>query len=173
MSKINWKILIYHNIIREMRKLVSKNKLLKIIKEMKRCGKKIVFTNGCFDIIHAGHVRYLQRAKKYGDLLIVGLNSDTSVKKIKGKTRPINNQNDRAEVLSALDCVDFVTIFNEETPEKLIQDIKPDVLVKGADWKGKRIAGEDIVLAKGGRVVFLPYLKGRSTTEIIQRIKKS
>ncbi len=155
-----------------MRKLVSRKKIIEIVRRAKKEGKKIVFTNGCFDILHAGHVRYLQKAKNLGDILIVGLNSDSSVRKIKGKNRPINNQNDRAAVLSGLECVDYVTIFNEERPENLIKLILPHFLVKGSDWKGKEVAGADTVIKNGGRVVFIPLLKGRSTTEIIKKIKQ-
>lgn len=156
-----------------MRKLVSRKKIIEIVKRAKKEGKKIVFTNGCFDILHAGHVRYLQKAKKLGDILIVGLNSDSSIRKIKGKNRPINTQYDRAEVLSGLECVDYITIFNEETPENLIKLILPHTLAKGSDWKGKEVAGADTVIKNGGRVAFIPLLKGRSTTEIIKKIKQS
>lgn len=154
-----------------MGKLVSYKKIRALTTSLKRQGKIIVFTNGCFDILHAGHVRYLKKAKKLGDMLVVGLNSDFSVRKIKGKERPINNQRDRAEILCSLSTVDYVVIFNEETPERLIKMVQPDILVKGYDWKGKKIAGEDIVRKNGGKVVFFPLLKGRSTTKLIQKIK--
>ncbi|MBI5893142.1 MAG: D-glycero-beta-D-manno-heptose 1-phosphate adenylyltransferase [Deltaproteobacteria bacterium] len=130
----------------------------------------MVFTNGCFDIIHAGHVRYLSKAKKLGDVLVVGLNSDSSVKKIKDDGRPIVPQRERAEVLSALEFVDYVVIFNESTPYNLIKSVQPDVLVKGADWKGHEIVGADVVKAKGGRVARIKLVKGRSTTNIIKKI---
>lgn len=155
-----------------MQKLVSRKKIIEIVKRAKKAGKKIVFTNGCFDIFHAGHVRYLNMAKNLGNILIVGLNSDSSVIKIKGKNRPINPQRDRAEVLSGLECVDYITIFNEKTPENLIKIILPHILAKGSDWKGKEVAGSDIVMKNGGRVVFVPLLKGRSTSEIIKKIKQ-
>jgi D-beta-D-heptose 7-phosphate kinase/D-beta-D-heptose 1-phosphate adenosyltransferase len=155
-----------------MGRLLSLKKVCALAESLRREGKRIVFTNGCFDILHAGHVRYLKKAKNLGDVLIVGLNSDSSVRKIKGKDRPINNQKDRAEVLSALESVDYVVIFAEETPEKLIKMVMPDVLVKGSDWKGKKIAGGDIVKKNGGRVVLIPLLKGRSTTKVIQKIKE-
>lgn len=130
----------------------------------------IVFTNGCFDIIHAGHISYLKKAKEIGDYLIVGLNSDESVKRIKGKKRPINSENDRALVLSAFYFVDCVIIFNETTPENMIRSIKPDMLVKGADWKDKTVAGCDFVKSYGGECVFIELLKNRSTTSTVDKI---
>jgi D-beta-D-heptose 7-phosphate kinase/D-beta-D-heptose 1-phosphate adenosyltransferase len=133
-------------------------------------GKKVVFTNGCFDIIHAGHVRYLKKARSCGDILVVGLNSDSSVKAIKGESRPIGPQNERAEVLSALSSVDRVVIFNDPTPIKLIKAIKPDVLAKGADWAARDIVGGDIVRENGGRIARITLVKGRSTTNIIKKI---
>lgn len=133
-------------------------------------GKKITFTNGCFDIIHAGHVDYLTKASKLGDCLFIGLNSDSSVKRLKGESRPINNELDRAAVLSALKPVDFVVIFDEDTPYELIKAIQPFYLVKGGDYKADDIVGADIVRAHGGEVVVLPYLEGRSTTSIINKI---
>ena len=134
--------------------------------------KKVVFTNGCFDIIHYGHVKYLAQAKSKGDLLVIGLNSDKSTKKIKGKNRPINFQADRARVLAAFECVDYIVIFNEDTPYKLIQTIKPDLLVKGGDWPKGKIVGSDIVIKGGGKVLSIPYIKNRSTTNIIKKIEK-
>ncbi len=133
-------------------------------------GKRIVFTNGCFDILHAGHVYYLKEARSLGDILIVGLNSDSSIRKIKGDDRPIIPQMDRAELLAALGCVDYVVIFDEPTPLRLIESIKPDVLVKGDDWKEEDIVGRDIVVGSGGKVVRIPLRKGISTTAIIRRI---
>ena len=135
-----------------------------------RHNKKVVFTNGCFDIIHAGHVQYLQQAKELGDILIVGLNSDDSVKRLKGSSRPINNQQDRKIVLEALRSVDYVLIFEEDTPYNLINQIKPDVLVKGGDWKVEQIVGSDIVLENGGEVKSLLFIDGASTTSIIEKI---
>ena len=132
--------------------------------------KKVVFTNGCFDILHAGHVRYLKKARSLGDLLVVGLNSDHSVRRLKGSTRPIVPQKERAEVLSALECVDFVVIFNDETPLKLIEAIQPGVLAKGADWAAKDIVGAWAVKKGGGRVARITLVKGRSTTNIIRRV---
>ena len=139
-----------------------------VIDRLKADGKKIVFTNGCFDIIHIGHVRYLREAKKLGDVLVIGLNSDSSVSRLKPK-RPINPESHRAEVLSSLEMVDYVTIFNEDTPYELIKHLKPDVLVKGGDWKKEDIVGSDIV----PEVHSLPYISGISTTEIVNRIKSN
>lgn len=132
--------------------------------------KKIVFTNGCFDIIHAGHVRYLKKARSLGGVLVVGLNSDSSVRSIKGQTRPIVPQRERAEVLSALECVDFVVVFDEPTPLRLIEAIRPDVLAKGADWAARDIVGAEAVKKGGGRVARITLVKGRSTTNIIRRV---
>lgn len=131
--------------------------------------KKIVFTNGCFDIIHRGHVTYLSDAKAQGECLVVGLNSDASVKRLKGESRPINSELDRKVVLEALRSVDFVEIFEEDTPLNLIKKIGPDVLVKGGDWKVQDIVGSDIVLASGGEVKSLQFVDGQSTTSIIER----
>lgn len=150
-----------------MHKILDWKELKTKIDEAKAAGKKIVFTNGCFDILHIGHIRYLRDAKALGDLLIIGLNSDKSVSRIK-PGRPINPQGHRAEVLSSLEMVDYVTLFDEETPYELIKFIKPDVLVKGGDWKKEDIVGSDI--AKETRS--LPYVKGVSTTKLIEKIKK-
>lgn len=132
---------------------------------------RVVFTNGCFDILHVGHVRYLQQARELGDLLVVGLNSDASVKRLKGPERPVQNQDDRSEILAALGCVEFVTLFEEDTPAQLIEAVKPDVLVKGGDWPVEKIEGSKFVLARGGEVKSLPFHEGRSTTSIIDRMK--
>lgn len=134
-------------------------------------GKKIVFTNGCFDIIHKGHVSYLNEAKKLGDLLVIGLNSDASVKRLKGPERPINNQEDRKFVMSNLKAIDFVEIFQEDTPLSLILKIKPQVLVKGGDWKIDQIVGANEVIADGGEVFSLQFVDGYSTTSIITKIQ--
>ncbi len=147
--------------------------MAKIASALKRSGKKVVFTNGCFDIIHAGHVEYLSRARKLGGALIIGMNSDRSVQRIKGNGRPVNNQKARAKVLSALSFVDYIVIFNEETPEKLIRRIVPDILVKGADWKGKKIAGADFLKLRGGKVTFIPFVDGYSTTSLINKIARN
>ncbi len=143
-----------------------------IVKDMKADCKKIVFTNGCFDIIHAGHVEYLQEAAELGDVLIIGLNSDKSVRSLKGKSRPINSQINRAKVLSGLTTVSYIVIFKEDTPYMLIDHIKPDVLVKGGDWKLDEIVGADIVLANGGSVRSLSYKEGNSTSSIIEKMKE-
>ena len=134
-------------------------------------GKKIVFTNGCFDIIHKGHVSYLNEAKRLGDLLVIGLNSDASVKRLKGPERPINNQEDRKFVMSNLKAIDFVEIFQEDTPLSLILKIKPQVLVKGGDWKIDQIVGANEVIADGGEVFSLQFVDGYSTTSIITKIQ--
>jgi len=150
-----------------MAKILTWNELKKVVDKAKAGGKKVVFTNGCFDIIHIGHVRHLREARKLGDLLVIGLNSDKSVSRIK-PGRPVNSQEQRAEILASLETVDYVTLFDEDTPYELIKLLKPDVLVKGGDWKKEDIVGSD--LAKETRS--LPYVKGISTTEMIERIKK-
>jgi len=147
--------------------LISLDTLSKLVLEQKLNSKRIVFTNGCFDIIHSGHIYYLTEAKKLGDILIVGLNSDDSVRRLKGKGRPVNNQFDRASVLSALKPVDFVVFFEEDTPINLIEVINPDVLVKGADYKIEEIVGADFVQKNGGQVVTIKLVEGKSTTAII------
>lgn len=131
--------------------------------------KKVVFTNGVFDLLHVGHVRYLQEARKLGDALVIGVNSDASVRRLKGPTRPVQNENDRAEILAALGCVDFTVIFSEDTPANLIELVKPQVLVKGGDWKIDQIVGADFVLALGGQVLSLQFVDGKSTTKIIEK----
>jgi len=141
------------------------------VAQLKRQRKTIAFTNGCFDILHFGHVRYLEAAKK-SRVLVVAINSDGSVRKIKGDQRPIVPQKERASLIAALECVDYVTIFNEPTPFKVIAALRPDVLIKGADWKGKEVVGADFVKSYGGRVEFIRYVKGFSTTKIIESIKE-
>lgn len=141
---------------------------IKIRKE----GKKLVFTNGCFDILHKGHVSYLNEAKKLGDYLMVGVNSDASVKKLKGENRPVNNETDRAYLLDNLKPVDFVIIFTEDTPYNLIKSVVPDFLVKGGDWKEDDIVGSDVVKANGGKVLSLHYVNDYSTTAILKKIGK-
>lgn len=150
-----------------MHKILDWKELKTKIDEAKAAGKKVVFTNGCFDILHIGHIRYLREAIKLGDVLVIGLNSDKSVSKIK-PGRPLNPQDQRAEVLASLEMVDYVTLFDEETPYELIKFLKPDILVKGGDWKKEDIVGSDI--AKETRS--LPYVKGISTTKLIEKIKK-
>ncbi len=135
-------------------------------------GKKVVFTNGCFDILHRGHAAYLEQAKSLGDFLVVGVNSDESVRKLKGEGRPVNNENDRAYLLEMLKPVDFVIIFNEETPYELIKSINPDFLVKGGDWKEEEIVGSDIVRKNGGKVMSLKFIDNYSTTGIMKKISE-
>lgn len=137
-----------------------------------RQGRKIVFTNGCFDILHVGHVRYLQEARAQGDLLVLGLNTDASVRKLKGPDRPLQNEAARAEILAALACVDFVTLFDEETPESLIHAVRPDVLVKGGDYTIDKIVGAPFVMSYGGVVKSLQFVEGHSTTSIIQKMNR-
>jgi len=144
---------------------------LDIIQKEREKGKKIVFTNGCFDIIHAGHVDYLEKAKSLGDFLVVGLNSDESVKRLKGPTRPVNPVEQRKKVLHALKPVDLVIVFEEDTPERLIKEIKPDVLVKGGDWKIENIVGADFVMSYGGKVYTIDFVYDTSTTKIIEKVK--
>ena len=153
-------------------KVKSQKKLIEALSVLRNRGKKIVFTNGCFDILHAGHVDYLSKARRLGDILIVGLNSDSSVKKIKGKSRPVNKESDRAKVLSSLYFVDYITLFNETTPENLIKKVKPDILVKGGDWKVEDIVGGSFVRSCGGKIKSIPFLKGYSTTSVIERIAR-
>lgn len=153
-------------------KIVSAAALSRILSKARSRGKQIVFTNGCFDILHVGHVVYLAKAGRMGDILVIGLNSDGSVKRLKGASRPLNSQRDRAAVLSALSFVDYVTIFDEDTPESLIRRLKPDVLVKGGDWSKEIIAGADFVKAHGGKVKIVPFVKGYSTSAAIEKMKR-
>ncbi len=153
-------------------KIMTLEEVRDVVKRLRKEKKKIVFTNGCFDLIHPGHVRCLYQAKKEGDFLIVAINSDSSVRRIKGEKRPILSEKERAEIISALSFVDAVVIFQEDTPESIIREILPDVLVKGGDWKEEEIVGADIVKRNGGRVVRVPYEAGFSTTSIIEKIKK-
>lgn len=139
--------------------------------DFKRHGQKIVFTNGCFDVLHYGHVHYLLQAKALGDILVIGLNSDDSVRRLKGPTRPINGENERAFVLAALVCVDYVTLFEEDTPEELIKVVRPDVLVKGGDYTLDNIVGADFVTQNGGTVTTIPFVEGFSSTRIIEKLK--
>jgi D-beta-D-heptose 7-phosphate kinase/D-beta-D-heptose 1-phosphate adenosyltransferase len=141
------------------------------VRRLQRAGGKVVFTNGCFDLLHVGHVRYLQAARALGDALVVGLNSDASVRRLKGPGRPLTPAAERAEILVALACVDFVTVFAAATPLRLIRAVGPDVLVKGGDWPVDRIVGRDVVEARGGRVLSIPFVKGRSTTRVIEGIR--
>jgi rfaE bifunctional protein nucleotidyltransferase chain/domain len=143
------------------------------VREMRAAGRKIVFTNGVFDLLHPGHLRYLQAARSHGDVLIVGLNSDASVRRNKGPERPINPELERAEVLASLSCVDAVSIFDEDTPAAIIARVQPDVLVKGADWLADQIVGRDTVEARGGVVIREAVEKGYSTSAIIEKVRRS
>jgi D-beta-D-heptose 7-phosphate kinase/D-beta-D-heptose 1-phosphate adenosyltransferase len=145
-------------------------KLALVLQDLKNQGKKVVFTNGVFDLLHLGHVTYLQEARMRGDLLVVGLNSDASVKRIKGPLKPLLPLAERAEMLLALDCVDYVTFFEEDDPYNVIKTLKPDVLIKGGDWSVDKIIGGDLVQSWGGRVLNIPVVEGRSTTNLIQMV---
>ncbi|MCB0324667.1 MAG: D-glycero-beta-D-manno-heptose 1-phosphate adenylyltransferase [Bdellovibrionales bacterium] len=147
--------------------------VLKAIELHRQAQERVVFTNGCFDILHVGHVRYLTDAKALGDVLVVGLNSDASVRRLKGPTRPIVPEAERAELLLALKAVDYVLVFDEDTPLELIKQVRPKLLVKGGDWSVDRIVGSDFVASIGGETRSLPFVEGRSTTDIIQRIRQT
>lgn len=151
-------------------KFKNLDELTELAAQARQNGKSVVFTNGCFDILHRGHVHVLRQAKAAGDLLIVALNSDRSVREIKGAHRPVLPETDRIELIGAMEMVDYVIIFDERDPYKLIAAIKPDVLAKGGDWSAEKIVGADVVEQAGGRIVVIPYLKGFSTSEIIERI---
>ena len=153
-----------------VKKILKMEELVEKVNTLRRSGKRLVFTNGCFDILHVGHIRYLAAARSKGDVLVVGLNSDESVKIIKDEQRPIMNQEQRAEILAGLWCVDYITIFNEPDPLNLIKAIMPDVLVKGADWSEQDIIGADVVKAGGGEVVRVSVVPDISTSRIIERI---
>ncbi|MFO7569508.1 MAG: D-glycero-beta-D-manno-heptose 1-phosphate adenylyltransferase [Smithellaceae bacterium] len=153
-----------------MNKIMDRENLKKSIDALRETGKKIAFTNGCFDILHVGHVRYLKEARKAADILVLALNTDASVRAIKGEKRPLVSEEERAELLAALECVDFVTLFSEPTPLALINYLKPDVLIKGGDWPEEKIVGRDEVLKWGGRVAVIPEVKGKSTTNIVEKI---
>lgn len=153
-------------------KIKTLNQLSRITKSLKKSGKIVAFTNGCFDIIHAGHVKYLEAAKKKCNVLIVGVNSNSSVKKIKGEKRPVINESQRANIIAALESVNYVIIFKEKTPLNLIARLKPNMLIKASDWKKKDIVGADFVKSYGGRVITSPYTKGYSSTSIIKSIVK-
>jgi rfaE bifunctional protein nucleotidyltransferase chain/domain len=156
----------------------SANKILSLadavrqIANLKQQDKKIVFSNGCFDILHAGHVDYLEKAREKGDFLVIGLNTDTSVRRLKGQNRPINQENSRARVLAGLGFVDMVVLFEEDTPYRLIKALIPDILVKGKDYEISNIVGADIVLGNGGKVETIELTEGQSTTSVIDKIKK-
>lgn len=152
--------------------LVKQSEIDDLLKKLKEQRKTIVTTNGCFDILHVGHVRYLEKAKSFGDVLIVALNSDKSVKSIKGESRPINNENDRAEVLSGLKSVDYVVLFDEDSPIDLLLQIKPDVHTKGADYTIESLPEAKGIMEAGGRIEFISFVEGKSTTSIIEKMRK-
>jgi D-glycero-beta-D-manno-heptose 1-phosphate adenylyltransferase len=154
-------------------KIKTPEELRPLLAILRSLGKKIVFTNGCFDILHTGHTRYLAKAKSLGQVLVIAVNSDASVRTIKGEKRPVNPEAERMETLAALESVDFVTLFNEPDPYHIISMLEPDVLVKGGDWPVEKIIGGDLVVARGGQVVNVPYLEGASTTGIIERILRN
>jgi rfaE bifunctional protein nucleotidyltransferase chain/domain len=154
-----------------MKKIIEKNALKKKLGKLRKEGKIIAFTNGCFDILHVGHVRYLREAKKTADILVLALNSDSSVRAIKGDKRPLVCEGERAEILAALEFIDFVTIFEETTPLELIIDLKPDVLIKGGDWPEEKVVGREEIKKWGGRVAIIPEIPGKSTTNIVEKIK--
>jgi rfaE bifunctional protein nucleotidyltransferase chain/domain len=149
-------------------KVKTVEELRPLLAILRAAGKKIVFTNGCFDILHSGHVFYLRKAKELGDVLVIGLNSDLSVKRLKGPERPINSQKDRSEVMSALEFVDYITIFEEDTPHDLIKVLSPDVLVKGGDYSVDKVVGREFA----GETVIIPFLDGYSTTKIVEKMKE-
>lgn len=153
-----------------MAKLLDRAQLLEERERLRRARRRVVFTNGCFDLLHPGHIRYLREARALGDALVVALNSDRSVRALKGDGRPILTEQERAEVIAALECVDYVTVFDEETPRELIASLLPDVLVKGGDWSIDTIVGREEVEAAGGEVKSLAFIEGVSTTDIINRI---
>lgn len=151
-------------------KVITSLNLQRKIRRLKQKGKRVVFTNGCFDILHYGHVKYLQDARSKGDYLVVAVNSDSSIKKIKARNRPVIGQSDRLKTLAALSSVDFVVLFNEDNPLRLIKALKPDILIKGADWSKQKIIGADFVESYGGKVLTVNLVKGRSTSALIKKI---
>ncbi|MBK6522841.1 MAG: D-glycero-beta-D-manno-heptose 1-phosphate adenylyltransferase [Bacteroidia bacterium] len=160
----------FHNLLEK--KLIPVEDITRFVNSRKLNGRRIVFTNGCFDILHPGHVDYLTQARDLGDILVLGLNSDDSVKRLnKGPERPINTQEARARVLAGLGCVDAIVYFNEDTPLELIKKVQPDFLVKGGDWKVEQIVGYDVVMANGGKVLTIPFLEGFSTTGLVNKLK--
>src|SRR4030043_223077 len=153
-------------------KIKARKEILRIMNDLKAEGKRIVFTNGCFDLLHVGHVRYLEEAKALGDVLVVGVNSDASVRKLKGPKRPILPEEERTEILSGLGSVDYITLFNETDPLKLITSLRPEVLAKGGDWAKEQIVGKEVVERSGGEGVIIPFVKGASTSNLIESILK-
>lgn len=152
-------------------KIIEQSDLKDIVRELKAAGKQIVFTNGCFDVLHVGHVRYLSEARKLGDILIVGLNSDVSVCRLKGPERPVNTEQDRAEVLAALTAIDYIVLFEEETAEALIPLVQPHIYVKGGDYEVKDLPEAGVVAGYGGEIVLIPEVTGKSTTNILRKLK--
>lgn len=152
---------------------VKRECIRKLVEDLQKQGKTVVTTNGCFDILHVGHVRYLQKTKTFADYSIVLLNSDKSVRAIKGENRPINNENDRAEILCALSCVDYVVLFDENSPRDLLDEIKPDVHTKGADYTVETLPEADVILKNGGKIEFIEFVQGKSTTNTIKAMKES
>ncbi len=155
-----------------MNKLFPKEALKERLDKLHQAGQTIVFTNGCFDILHVGHVRYLREAKKLGNVLVLALNSDASVRAIKGEKRPLVPEDERADIMAALESIDYVILFDDPTPQGLIEYLQPDILVKGGDWAEEAIVGADFVKAAGGRVVTIPLTEGRSTTNIVEKIRQ-
>jgi rfaE bifunctional protein nucleotidyltransferase chain/domain len=151
-------------------KIKAKEDLQRIVDDLKAKGERIVFTNGCFDLLHVGHIRYLEEAKALGDILVVGINSDRSVRNIKGPLRPILPEEERAEILSGLGCVDYITIFDEADPLELISSLQPHILVKGGDWIKETTVGKEVVERSGGEVIILPFVQGASTSNLIEAI---
>jgi D-beta-D-heptose 7-phosphate kinase/D-beta-D-heptose 1-phosphate adenosyltransferase len=151
-------------------KIKAKEDLRRIVDDLKTKGKRIVFTNGCFDLLHVGHIRYLEEAKALGDILVVGINSDRSVRRIKGPYRPILPEGERAEILSGLGCVDYITIFDEADPLELVSSLQPHILVKGGDWTKETTVGKEVVERSGGEVIILPFVQGASTSNLIEAI---
>ena len=154
-----------------MGKIIERKNIAAFLNDLRKGGKTIVTTNGCFDILHVGHVRYLQKTKTFEDYSVIMLNSDKSVRSIKGPTRPVNNENDRAEILCALDCVDYVVLFDEDSPQNLIAEIKPDVHTKGADYNVETLPEAKTIIENGGRIEFISFVEGKSTTSIIEKMK--
>ena len=154
-----------------MGQVIDRKNIVEFLNDLRKTGKTIVTTNGCFDILHVGHVRYLQKTKTFADYSVVMLNSDKSVRSIKGPTRPVNNENDRAEILCALSCVDYVVLFDEDSPQNLIAEIKPDVHTKGADYTVETLPEAKTIIDNGGRIEFISFVEGKSTTSIIEKMK--
>ena len=155
-----------------MGEIIAKSDVSCVVQKLRKENKKIVFTNGCFDILHLGHVKYLKESAKLGDVLIVGINSDSSVKKLKGSSRPINNQNDRAQLLCEVNLADYAIIFDEDTPSNLLKEIKPDIYTKGADYTLETLPETPVVQSYGGKIEFIKFVEGKSTTNIINKMSE-